>query len=114
MEEQREYVRVKVKSILVSLVSSSLKTPVTGFLRDISLGGLKIQKISSTAQVPPGTYDCQFVLPNFGKIASQVEVVGSSGGNEKFGDLYIRMRFISIKDEDREKIVNFVSHNSDN
>ena len=41
--ENRQYERVKAKSILVSL--SNQTQQVTGFLRDISEGGLKIQKI---------------------------------------------------------------------
>jgi c-di-GMP-binding flagellar brake protein YcgR len=110
--EQREYMRVKARSILVSISNFSLRQPITGFLRDISAGGLKIQKISSMAH-QSGEYECQFVLP-MGKIISRVEVVSSGGGTEKFGDLFVRMRFVNINDEDRGKIINFVQQNADN
>jgi len=112
--EQRKYIRVKARSILVSLSNSALNQPVTGFLRDISAGGLKIQKISSTAKVQPGEYECQFVLPGYGKIISKAEVVGSGGENETFGNLFVRMRFTGIKDEDIQKITSFVEQNRGN
>jgi c-di-GMP-binding flagellar brake protein YcgR len=110
--EQREYMRVKTRSILVSLANFSLRQPITGFLRDISAGGLKVQRISSMTQVQSGEYECQFVLP-VGKITSQVEVLSSGGGPEKFSDLFMRMRFVNITDEDRGKIISFVQQNAD-
>jgi c-di-GMP-binding flagellar brake protein YcgR len=91
-----------------------LNQPITGFLRDISAGGLKVQKISSTAKVQPGEYECQFVLPNYGKIISHAEVIGFGGEMEKFGNLFVRMRFTDIKSEDRSKIDDFVKQNHDN
>jgi c-di-GMP-binding flagellar brake protein YcgR len=91
-----------------------LNQPITGFLRDISAGGLKLQKISSTAKVQPGEYECQFVLPSFGKIISQAEVIGYGSEMEKFGNLFVRMRFTSIKNEDLDKIDDFVKQNQDN
>ena len=112
--EQRAHMRVKARSILVSLSNSMLNQPITGFLRDISAGGLKVQKISSTAKVQPGEYECQFVLPNFGKIISHAEVIGYGSELEKFGNLFVRMRFTEIKNEDREKIDDFVKLNQDN
>lgn len=112
--EQRAHTRVKARSILVSLSNSMLNQPITGFLRDISTGGLKVQKISSTAKVQPGEYECQFVLPNFGKIISRAEVIGFGSEMEKFGNLFVRMRFTDIKNEDRDKIDDFVKQNQDN
>lgn len=112
--EQRAHMRVKARSILVSLSNSMLNQPITGFLRDISAGGLKVQKISSTAKVQPGEYECQFVLPNFGKIVSHTEVIGYGSELEKFGNLFVRMRFTEINNEDREKIDDFVKQNQDN
>lgn len=112
--EQRAHIRVKARSILVSLSSSILNQPITGFLRDISAGGLKVQKISSTAKVQPGEYECQFVLPSFGKIISHAEVIGFGSEIEKFGNLFVRMRFTDIKNEDRDKIGDFVKQSQDN
>jgi c-di-GMP-binding flagellar brake protein YcgR len=112
--EQRTHLRVKARSILVSLSNSMLNQPITGFLRDISVGGLKLQKISSTAKVQPGEYECQFVLPNFGKIVSHAEVIGFGNDMEKFGNLFVRMRFTDIKNEDRNKIDDYVKQNQNN
>lgn len=109
--EQREYMRAKTSSVLVSLSNSIAKQPITGFLRDISAGGLKVQKISATANVHPGEYECQFVLPNFGKIISRAEVIGFGNEVEKFGKLLVRMRFTDIKNEDKVKISDFVKQN---
>ena len=112
--EKREFNRVKAKSILVSLSNVNLSQPITGFLRDIGEGGLKVQKISSTVELLPGEYECQFVLPNFGKIISRVELIGSGDTNERFGNLLIRLRFINIKDEDRQKVTDYVKQNPEN
>ncbi len=110
MVEQRAYTRIKTKAMLVSISNSSLKKPITGFIRDISAGGLKIQKISSMAQVQSGEYECQFVLP-MGKIISRVELVNSGSEMDKLNDLFIRMRFVNINNADREKIISFVQQN---
>jgi PilZ domain len=103
----RQYERVKAKSILVSL--SNQTQQITGFLRDISEGGLKIQKISAERQVEPGDYQCHFVLPEFGKIDTQVTVIGTGDSQEKFGEMLIRMQFCELEPQSKDKIRLFIS-----
>lgn len=109
MAEQRQYERIKARAILVSL--SNKTQQVTGFLRDISEGGLKIQKISADRQITTGNYECQFVLPDYGKIITTVEVLGAGDSEEKFRQLLIRARFLNLTPEANEKIKNFIQKN---
>jgi hypothetical protein len=104
--ENRQHERVKAKSILVSL--SNQTQQVTGFLRDISEGGLKIQKISAERQVETGDYECHFVLPELGSINTKVSVIGTGDSQEKFGELLIRMQFYDLDPESKEKIRLFI------
>jgi c-di-GMP-binding flagellar brake protein YcgR len=104
--ENRHHERAKAKSILVSLTNPNQQ--ITGFLRDISEGGLKIQKISAERQVETGDYDCHFVLPDFGKIDTKITVIGTGDSQEKFGELLIRMRFCDLDPESQEKIKLYV------
>ncbi len=111
MLENRQYERAKAKSILVSLTGlSGNSQQITGFLRDISEGGLKIQKISSERQAEKGEYKCEFVLPDYGKIITKVEVLGAGDTQEKFADMLIRMRFIDLAPETKENIKIFIEN----
>lgn len=110
--EMRRYDRVKASSVLVSLKPTSGEE-ITGFLRDISEGGLKIQKLSTQRQVENGRYFCEFYLPSAGKISAPVEVVGYGTGNEKFGDHLIRMRFLDLPGDDKAKIKQFIFTNAE-
>ena len=104
--ENRQHKRVKAKSILVSL--SNQTQQVTGFLRDISEGGLKIQKISAERQVETGDYECHFVLPDLGLINTKVAVIGTGDSQEKFGEMSIRMQFCDLDPQSKEKIRLFI------
>jgi c-di-GMP-binding flagellar brake protein YcgR len=104
--ENRQHERAKAKSILVSLTNQTQQ--ITGFLRDISEGGLKIQKISAERQAETGDYDCHFVLPDLGKINAKVTVIGTGKSQEKFGEMLIRMRFHDLEPESKEKIKLYV------
>ncbi|GEM_PF-720262 len=108
-EEQfyRRYERVKASSIIVSLTVPGQAEPISGFLRDISLGGLKMQKIADR-EVPLGVYQCQFILTGQGKIQAEVEVVGYGMEEDKFAKQIVRMRFLRLDAESKEKIKQFV------
>ena len=107
----RKHTRVEVKSILVSLTNQDESQLISGFLRDISEGGLKIQKISAKLQVEPGRYQCQFILPDYGKIIIPVEIVGFGNNEEKFSEQYIRVKIISLDQETKDKLNDFIQNN---
>ncbi|MCL6591168.1 MAG: PilZ domain-containing protein [Firmicutes bacterium] len=110
MEERRLYPRIDAQSILVSLTNSeNPELLVSGFLRNISLGGLKIQKISSKILITPGYYNCSLMLPDVGRINTRVEVLGAGDSNEKFGSHLIRMQFVNLDEDSRNKIISFMS-----
>ncbi len=109
-KEHRQHLRVMAKSIIVSLTDKQLDQQITGFLKDISEGGLKIQKISAKRQVEKGEYVCEFVLPNYGKITAAVEVLGSGYDDEKFSEHLIRMKFSNLDPDIKEKIMNYVAN----
>ena len=104
--ENRNYERAKTKSILVSL--SNQNQQITGFLRDVSEGGLKIQRISAGRKIEQCDYDCQFTLPNYGKICTKVAVLGIGDSNEKFGPALIRVQFCDLDPQMQEKIKLYV------
>lgn len=103
----RRHERVNASSIIVSLIIPEQAEPISGFLRDISLGGLKIQKIADR-EVPLGIYQCQFVLTGQGKIQAEVEVVGYGTEEDKFARQIVRMRFLQLDSELKGKIKQFV------
>ena len=104
----RRHSRVPAKSIIVSINEMSGEESFTGFLRDISEGGLRIQKISEKRKVELGPYICHFFLPTLGKVSSEVEVVGFGEPDDKFGAHLVRMRFVDIPAESKEKVKQFV------
>ncbi len=107
--EHRQHLRVIAKSIIVSLTDEHQDQQISGFLKDISEGGMKIQKISSKRQIEPGEYNCEFVLPNSGKINVSVEVLGFGYEEEKFSEHLIRMRFLNLVPDLKEKIMNYIT-----
>ncbi len=111
--ELRQFKRVKVQSLLVSLTQASNGETVTGFLRDISEGGLKIQKLSTLRQLDGGIFACDFILPGTGKIAALVEMVGMGYVEEKFSEHLLRFRFWRLDQEDKLKIRGYVQANLD-
>lgn len=94
--------------MLVSLTNETGE--ISGFLRDISEGGLKIQKISAERRVEKGDYDCTFVLPNLGKMQTRVEVLGVGDSQEKLGETLVRMRFQNLDPLSKEKIKQFIAN----
>ena len=110
-QERRQHLRVIAKSIIVSLTAKHGDQQITGFLKDISEGGMKIQKISAKRQVEKGEYHCEFVLPDSGKIEASVEVLGFGSDAEKFGEHLIRMRFIDLEPATKDKIGKFITNN---
>lgn len=110
-KEHRQHLRALAKSIIVSLTDKQQEQQLTGFLKDISEGGVKIQKISAKRQVEKGEYICEFVLPNSGKIITSVEVLGFGYDDEKFSEHLIRMKFLNLDQDSKEKIKNFVAGN---
>ncbi len=111
--EMRQFKRVKVQSLLVSLTQASNGETITGFMRDISEGGLKIQKLSTLRQLNGGIFACDFTLPGTGKIASLVEMVGMGYAEEKFSEHLLRFRFWKLGNEDKLKIRSYVRANLD-
>ncbi|HEX3048096.1 MAG TPA: PilZ domain-containing protein [Bacillota bacterium] len=110
MEERRLHPRIDAQSILVSLTNpENPELLVSGFLRNISLGGIKIQKISSKIVIEPGNYNCSLMLPEVGRINTRVQVLGSGDSNEKFGSHLIRMQFMNLDDDTKNKILSFIS-----
>jgi c-di-GMP-binding flagellar brake protein YcgR len=105
---KRRHARVETSSTVVSLNSAQDASPVSGFLRDISEGGLKIQKIAVDREVRLDKYQCQFILSGFGKIQTPVEVVGFGYEEEKFSKHIVRMRFTELDTESKEKIKKFI------
>lgn len=103
----RRYERVSANSIIVSLIIPGEAEPISGFLRDISAGGLKMQKIADR-EVPLGVYQCQFVLTGQGKIQAEAEVVGYGTEEDRFARQIVRMRFLRLDPESKEKIKQFV------
>lgn len=110
-KEHRQHFRALAKSIIVSLTDKEQDQQITGFLKDISEGGMKIQKISAKRQVEKGKYLGEFVLPNSGKITVSVEVLGSGYDDDKFSEHLIRMKFLNLDQDSKEKIKNFVAGN---
>lgn len=108
-KERRQHFRVIAKSIVVSLTDEQQGQQISGFLKDISEGGMKIQKISSQRQVEPGEYSCEFILPDFGTINVSVEVLGFGSEDEKFSEHLIRMRFLNLAPELKEKIKKYIT-----
>ena len=111
--EMRQFKRVKVQSLLVSLTQETNGEKITGFIRDISEGGLKIQKLSTIRQLNGGIFACDFILPGTGKIVSQVEMVGMGYEKEKFSEHLLRFRFWKLGNDDKLKIRSFVLANLD-
>lgn len=111
LQERRRHLRILAKSIIVSLTNKSNDQQLTGFLKDISVGGMKIQKISAKRQVEKGEYHCEFVLPDSGKIEASVEVLGLGSDAEKFGEHLIRMRFLDLDPESKDKIEKYIANN---
>lgn len=110
----RRFVRVETNSTVVSLTSSGDSTPVSGFLRDISEGGLKIQKIAVDREVKLENYQCQFILSGLGKIQVPVEVVGFGGEEDKFSKHIVRMRFTQLDTESKVKLKQFIEQQQNN
>ncbi len=104
----RKYNRVTTKSIIVSLSDKVDAEPITGFLRDISEGGMRIQKLSSKHQMELKDYYCHFFLPELGKVEALVKVLGYGDSNGLFGDRYVRMRFVGMSTESEQKIRIFI------
>lgn len=107
--EHRQHFRVIAKSIIVSLTDKQQDQQITGFLKDISEGGMKIQKISAKRQVELGEYDCEFILPGFGKVNVLAEVLGFGSGDEKYSEHLIRMRFLNLEPDVKEKVKNYIT-----
>jgi c-di-GMP-binding flagellar brake protein YcgR len=110
-KEHRQHLRALAKSIIVSLTDKEKDQQITGFLKDISEGGMKIQKISAKRHLEKGEYISEFVLPNFGKISAPVEVLGSGYEDERFSEHLIRMKFLELDPDSQEKIKSYVSGN---
>ncbi len=110
-KEHRRHLRVIAKSIIVSLTNRETDQQISGFLKDISEGGMKIQKISAKRQVEKGKYNCEFVLPGSGKINAMVEVLGFGSDNERFSEHLIRMRFLDVDQATGEKIRKYIANN---
>ena len=104
----RQHTRVTTKSIIVSLSDPLLNQVIVGFLRDVSEGGLKIQKMSAQRQVEGGILGCEFLLPELGKVVGQVELVGFGDEGEKFSEHLLRLRFVKIDKDNQSKIRQFV------
>ncbi len=109
-KEHRRHLRIIAKSIIVSLTDNNNDQQITGFLKDISEGGMKIQKISAKRQVEKGEYNCEFVLPGSGKIDLLVEVLGFGYDDDKFSEHLIRMRFIDLDPATKEKIKIYITN----
>jgi hypothetical protein len=109
MQERRQHPRGTAKSILVSLTDAISDQEITGFLRNVSEGGLKIQKISSKRQVEIGEYNCEFHLSGGVKITAKVRVLGFGAANEKFGEHLIRMCFTGLDKAARQRICEFIA-----
>ncbi len=107
--EHRRHLRVIAKSIIVSLTDKQQDQQISGFLKDISEGGMKIQKISAKRQVEKGEYSCEFVLPDSGKINVTVEVLGLGYDEEKFSEHLIRMKFLKLDPVSKEKIKKYIA-----
>ncbi|MGE5605368.1 MAG: PilZ domain-containing protein [Bacteroidota bacterium] len=110
-KEHRRHLRIIAKSIIVSLTDKHADQQITGFLKDISEGGMKIQKISAKRQVEKGEYHCEFVLPDSGKIDVLVEVLGFGYEDEKFSEHLIRMRFLDLDPATKDKIEKYIANN---
>lgn len=110
-KEHRRHLRIIAKSIIVSLTDKNNDQQISGFLKDISEGGMKIQKISAKRQVENGVYKCEFVLPDSGKIDASVEVLGFGYDDEKFSEHLIRMRFLNLDPETKGKIEKYIANN---
>lgn len=108
-KEHRQHFRVIAKSIIVSLTDQQHEQQITGFLKDISEGGIKIQKISAKRQVEKGDYLCEFVLPEFGKISVPVTVLGFGYEDEKFSEHLVRMKFLDLDPDQKEKIITYIA-----
>lgn len=110
-KEHRRHLRIIAKSIIVSLTDKNTDQQISGFLKDISEGGMKIQKISAKRQVEKGVYECEFVLPDSGKIDVSVEVLGFGYDDEKFSEHLIRMQFLDLDPETKGKIEKYIANN---
>jgi c-di-GMP-binding flagellar brake protein YcgR len=110
----RRYARVETNSIVVSLTSAEDPTPVSGFLRDISEGGMKIQKIAVDREVRLGGYHCQLILSGFGKLQAEIEVVGFGSEEDKYSKQIVRMRFTRIDPESKDKLKKFIEQKMNN
>lgn len=110
-QERRRHLRIIAKSIIVSLTNKQNDQQISGFLKDISEGGMKIQKISAKRQVEKGEYYCEFVLPDYGKIEVPVEVLGFGSDAEKFSEHLIRMRFLDLDPAIKDKIEKYIADN---
>lgn len=110
-QERRRHLRIIAKSIIVSLTNKQNDQQITGFLKDISEGGMKIQKISAKRQVEKGEYNCEFVLPGSGKIEASVEVLGFGTNDDKISEYLIRMRFLDLDPETKGKIEKYIADN---
>lgn len=108
-KEHRQHLRVIAKSIIVSLTDKQHEQQLTGFLKDISEGGMKIQKISAKRQVEKVDYLCEFVLPESGKISVLATVLGSGYDDDKFSEHLIRMKFLDLDPEQKEKILRYIA-----
>ena len=108
-KERRRHFRVIAKSIFVSLTDEQQDQQISGFLKDISEGGMKIQKISSKRQVEPGEYSCRFILPDFGEICVSANVLGFGYENEKSSEHLIRMRFLNLAPDLKEKVKKYIT-----
>jgi hypothetical protein len=109
MQERRKHPRGIAKSILVSLTDTQSDQVISGFLRNISEGGIKIQKISSKRQVELGEYDCEFHLAGGVRVTAMVQVLGFGAANEKFGEHMIRMRFVGLDAHFQQRIREFIT-----
>lgn len=110
-QEHRRHLRIIAKSIIVSLTKKNDDQQIIGFLKDISEGGMKIQKISAKRQVEKGEYHCEFVLPDSGKVEASVEVLGFGSNAEKFSEHLIRMKFLDLDPATKGKIGKYIANN---
>jgi len=111
-EPIRQYNRVTAKSIIVSLNDGVDGEPITGFLRDISEGGMRIQRLSNKQQIELKDYYCHFFLPELGKVEAIVKVLAYGDSDGHFGDRYLRMRFVGMNPESHQKLKHFIENQS--
>ena len=110
-QERRRHLRIIAKSIIVSLTNKQNDQQISRILKDISEGGMKIQKISAKRQSGKRRVLLWICIARLRQDWGSGWSVGFGSDAEKFSEHLIRMRFLDLDPAIKDKIEKYIADN---